>query len=816
MSAATSGACTQCHRAGQLRPIGKASLSQAANFRRLWGPVPPTLAPGPSTSRTSGAVRGLTVVHARRKWYAIFEPAAARGVYRLWEHVKHFVTGQANAVHKGFPSEAAALEWISQLTLRYQEESLQKYMRISACCHLYKLVTLPWPCRGLDSILQSLNLCRSTLSSSCAKRSLDRATVLTPPIVLPVPAAPSREYYRKWYAVRFVDGGSPAVYNTWQETEAAISGRYAEHRSFDSRLEALLYAFGPTYVDQLLQDEQLLQQLQPDCQAQSVADAAASGYCASPCGVSNEANETAVTSQRGLLTNKPYQPHEYGETYGEQSSYSHVEHGHHGLHGQSAVGDNEDVETVDVHRGAPDIWSFADMAAAVVSRIQGVPASLTNLRTTALASYDAAASRPMPVSPGGGLAACSDQRPPEVPSAASLGWRLPAPTAVTAPLSYVVPYGSPAPAMVLTAAAVVPARTPCRGHSASSPLDHRLQHSSKQQRQQKHLAAPGELQLEVEEARPLPAPYTCVPARYSLSAAASTTPPTTTWPPQDGLLAAGASGRSVYSSCDPEGPCSANSTPGGSLGSGRSEGTSSSCRLEPRVHFPSSPSSSSCGGAPSMSWPPAAALGYDDRGANDSVEVEQPGPTDAVDVDSGSDLDSGGQRVPNLLLEPAADHTRRPPLALANSPGSALTAQALYAHALRHVRAAGTVSASPVSLSPQLLPQQQQADGSTAAPTRRRRGRPRKVVTATMAAAAAAAISLVVSTPPCAVPETSGEGPAKVEAETGSVPPVKRGRGRPPKKATAAGGSVEAPAQAPVVAPKRPRGRPRKTTAASV
>eukprot|EP00198_Chlamydomonas_reinhardtii_P004062 XP_001693398.1 predicted protein [Chlamydomonas reinhardtii] len=60
---------------------------------------------------------------------------------------------------------------------------------------------------------------------------------------------PSRQYFRKWYAVRFVDGGQPAVYNNWPDAEAAVKGSpYAEHRSFQDYAEAVAYAFGPEHM----------------------------------------------------------------------------------------------------------------------------------------------------------------------------------------------------------------------------------------------------------------------------------------------------------------------------------------------------------------------------------------------------------------------------------------------------------------------------------------------------------------------------------------------------------------------------------------
>lgn len=54
-----------------------------------------------------------------------------------------------------------------------------------------------------------------------APRPWETAAVTVLPDVV---TEPSRQYFRKWYAVRFVDGGQPAVYNNWPVRGRAEEG----------------------------------------------------------------------------------------------------------------------------------------------------------------------------------------------------------------------------------------------------------------------------------------------------------------------------------------------------------------------------------------------------------------------------------------------------------------------------------------------------------------------------------------------------------------------------------------------------------------
>ncbi|GLC37114.1 hypothetical protein PLESTF_001420100 [Pleodorina starrii] len=419
MTAAKPGAHFQSYRAGHVRQCPKTHPLQLGSFGNCGGLVPPAWAPGPSTSECPAFLpRGSVVAHARRKWYAIFEPAAARGVYRVWEQVKQLVTGQSNAVHKGFSSEAAALEWISHLHGRAKEENdAVEYLRRMILGPDYRVgrpaALAPASCRPVAD--HSSN--GSHVDTSIATEDVAAAGAAEPrpwetsPIVQAVPTVPSREYYRKWYAVRFVEGGSPGVYNTWQEAEGAISGRYAEHRSFDSHAEALVYAFGPEYAQQLLLPVPV---------------------------------PAAPSPQPALLQHQhlPLQQPHLDFLADAASSAA----------GASASG--RLAAAADLHDDIAEIYHQPPL----------VQANFTNVWATALAAGDAAAVRPPPVNPGG-AAANARQRAPELPSAAGakscpvgcssgggVGMPVPPAAAMAAPASYDTPYSGHVPVLVLPSA----------------------------------------------------------------------------------------------------------------------------------------------------------------------------------------------------------------------------------------------------------------------------------------------------------------------------------------------------------------------------
>ncbi|KXZ43772.1 hypothetical protein GPECTOR_81g222 [Gonium pectorale] len=176
-------------------------------------------------------------------------------------------------MHKGFPNERAALQWLEELMYRAQEqdaelEPLRQHVLAAAAeartasssSSPDAALAPPAPVRGaLGAPSTSTSVSSSAASSSASPPPAPPAGPRpwqTAPLQLPVATVPSREYYTKWYAVRFLEGGQPAVYNNWQEAEAAIAGRYAEHQSFRSHAEALEYAFGPVVAAQLLAQQQ--------------------------------------------------------------------------------------------------------------------------------------------------------------------------------------------------------------------------------------------------------------------------------------------------------------------------------------------------------------------------------------------------------------------------------------------------------------------------------------------------------------------------------------------------------------------------------
>ncbi|GFR51405.1 hypothetical protein Agub_g13843 [Astrephomene gubernaculifera] len=199
---------------------------------------------GPSSSQLLGIPsRCLVVSHARRKVYAVVEPAAARGVYRIWSQVRELVEGVSNALHKGFASEAAAFRWIEeQVNLEMKRDAELDDLREQ----LQNIISpSPETPSSAASATQSEAAAAAEVTDAGPRPYEASATVLE------VPSQPSRTYYRKWYAVRFVDGGYPGVYGNWEEAQAAIRGRYAEHRSFDTYAKAVTYAFGQEYAEQM-------------------------------------------------------------------------------------------------------------------------------------------------------------------------------------------------------------------------------------------------------------------------------------------------------------------------------------------------------------------------------------------------------------------------------------------------------------------------------------------------------------------------------------------------------------------------------------
>ncbi|GLI66208.1 hypothetical protein VaNZ11_009910 [Volvox africanus] len=461
MSAATYGCNTHCYRSGQPRSGVPFQIPQGAQYGPYLRHLQPAWPLGPSAFRKFEAPsRGSVVTHARRKWYAVFEPSPVRGVYRVWEQVQQLVSGQSNAVHKGFASEAAALEWISKLTLRAREEdaTLEHLRRVMFGSN-YR-VGQPAALTSSSCLVASHASTNSGSGGSVARDVVSSTDTpgpfprpwQTPPIVLPVPTAPSREYYRKWYAVRFVDGGTPGVYNTWQEAEAAISGRYAEHRSFDSQAEALAYAFGSSYVEQLLpaQQQQQEEQLQPVEEEEDTRSAALSGLhqlAANEIGF----DSAAASHPSSSLSEHVDLPPEY-DPYNQHSYFPY------GADGDDTVAHGSDYE-----RGEISSWMSPSVP-------YGLP---TGLRMPVLAAWGAATVRqPLPAQPNGGDGRSTTSSSSLIP--------LPAPPAMTMPLSYDAPYAGPAmPAMVLTAAAVAtPARGANRGLSRGRHHHHHHRHRS--------------------------------------------------------------------------------------------------------------------------------------------------------------------------------------------------------------------------------------------------------------------------------------------------------------------------------------------------
>ncbi|KAG2498373.1 hypothetical protein HYH03_003632 [Edaphochlamys debaryana] len=221
-----------------------------------------------STPRT--ASRALVIAGARRKWYAVAQPERFQGIYCSWAAVRDLVQGHSGHEFQGFPTEAAALEWLKEQQLRLMQQSaglepLRQSVRANRTTPPGPPSTASTPAAGSDpATSNSAPSASASGASTQPKRSSGRRPWEAPSQVMPELASvrePTREYFRKWYAVRFVaaEGGAPAVYTSWQECQEAIRGApYAEHRSFGCLHEARVFAFGDSVTAQLEAEEAAL------------------------------------------------------------------------------------------------------------------------------------------------------------------------------------------------------------------------------------------------------------------------------------------------------------------------------------------------------------------------------------------------------------------------------------------------------------------------------------------------------------------------------------------------------------------------------